>query len=91
MEAVPRRLKVDNGLDKHTTNFLEVIKSRKLEDLHAPIQAGAHVAKVAQMGNIAYKTGQKLHWDTERQTFEERAGNRLINGNYHNGYHQPKS
>lgn len=91
MEAVPRRLKVDNGLDKHTTNFLDVIKSRKLDDLHAPIQAGAHVAKVAQMGNIAYKTGQKLHWDTERQRFEEKAGNKLINGDYHNGYHQPKS
>lgn len=91
MEAVPRRLKVDNGLDKHTTNFLDVIKSRKLEDLHAPIQVGAHVAKVAQMGNIAYKTGRKLHWDTDRQKFEEKAGNKLINGDYHNGYHQPKS
>lgn len=91
MEAVPRKLKVDNGLDKHTSNFLEVIKSRKLEDLHAPIQAGAHVATVAQMGNIAYKTGQKLHWDTTRQRFEEKAGNRLINAHYNNGYDQPKS
>ncbi|WPQ61145.1 Gfo/Idh/MocA family oxidoreductase [Chitinophaga sancti] len=91
MPAVPRREKVDNGLDKHTNNFLEVIKSRKLEDLHAPIQVGAHVAKVAQMGNIAYKTGLKLHWNTERQRFDEKAGNKLIMPHYHNGYHLPRS
>lgn len=91
MPAVLRKEKVDNGLDKHTTNFLEVIKSRKLEDLHAPIQVGAHVAKVAQMGNIAYKTGLKLHWDTERQRFDEKAGNKLITPHYHNGYSRPRS
>lgn len=91
MEAVPRRLKSDDGLDKHTTNFLEVIKSRKLDDLHAPIQVGAHVAKVAQMGNIAYKTGLKLHWDTDDQRFKEKAGNKLIMPHYHNGYRVPHS
>jgi len=35
MEAVTRQKSVDNGLDLHTTNFVEVVKSRKLDDLHA--------------------------------------------------------
>eukprot|EP01136_Pigoraptor_vietnamica_P021138 Opistho-1_new@70971 len=49
----------DNGLDKHWENFVSVVKSRKTEDLHCSIQAGAHVATVAQMGNISFRTGQK--------------------------------
>lgn len=91
MPAVERKLKSDNGLDKHATNFLDVIKSRKLDDLHAPIQVGAHVATVAQMGNIAYKTGSKLHWDTRAGKFAESAANKLMAAEYHNGYRLPKS
>jgi predicted dehydrogenase len=90
MPAVERKLKSDNGLDKHATNFLDVIKSRKLDDLHAPVQVGAHVATVAQMGNIAYKTGSKLHWDTRAGKFAESAANKLMTAEYHNGYRLPK-
>src|SRR5688572_1245713 len=45
----------DNGLEKHMLNFVTVAKSRKLEELNCSIQDGAHVATVAQMGNIAYQ------------------------------------
>jgi predicted dehydrogenase len=91
MEAVPRQLSVDNGLDLHAVNFLEVIKSRKLEDLHTPIQAGAHVATIAQLGNIAYKTGKKLNWDADRNRFDDSDANKLLAAQYHNGYKLPKS
>jgi predicted dehydrogenase len=91
MEAVPRQLSVDNGLDMHAVNFLDVIKSRKLEDLHTPIQAGAHVATVAQLGNIAYKTGKKLNWDADKNRFDDSDANKLLAAQYHNGYKLPKS
>src|SRR5436309_1710564 len=42
-------VKSDDGLDKHWVNFVEVVKSRKVENLHCSIQAAAHVATVAQM------------------------------------------
>jgi predicted dehydrogenase len=90
MEAVPRQLSVDNGLDLHAVNFLEVIKSRKLEDLHTPIQAGAHVATIAQLGNIAYKTGKKLNWDANKGRFNDSDANKLLAAQYHNGYKLPK-
>ena len=40
MEAVARHKKVDDGLLLHTKNFVEVVKSRKMEDLKCPVQAG---------------------------------------------------
>lgn len=90
MEAVPLTKSVDNGLDKHAVNFLEVIKSRKLEDLNTPIQAGAHVATIAQLGNIAYKTGRKLNWNGANGKFDDSDANKYLAAQYHNGYKLPK-
>ncbi|HEY8915019.1 MAG TPA: Gfo/Idh/MocA family oxidoreductase [Chitinophaga sp.] len=90
MEAVPRKLKVDDGLDLHTKNFVEVVKSRKFSDLHTPIQAGANVAINAQMGNIAFKTGKKIYWDAANNRFKDEEANKFLAAQYHNGYKIPK-
>ncbi|HVW95454.1 MAG TPA: Gfo/Idh/MocA family oxidoreductase [Mucilaginibacter sp.] len=83
--------KSDDGLDKHWENFVSVVKSRKLEDLNCPIQAGAHVATVAQMGNIAYRSGKKLEWDKNAGEFTDKAVNKeYFMKEYHNGYKLPK-
>lgn len=50
---MPFNKSVDNGLEKHLENFIEVIKSKNTADLRCPIQAGAEVGILAQMGNIA--------------------------------------
>ena len=82
----------DNGLEKHWSNFIEAVKSKNAEQLHCPIQDGAHVATLAQMGNIAYRSKQKLFWDFEKNQFTDRAINKkyLLN-EYHNGYKLPGS
>jgi predicted dehydrogenase len=81
----------DNGLDKHWENFIGVVKSRKFADLHCPIQAGAHVATVAQMGNIAFRSGKKLEWDAAKERFTDEAINKeYLMKEYHNGYELPK-
>lgn len=90
IEAVPLQKSVDNGLQLHTKNFLDVIQSRKLEELKAPIQAGAHVANICQMGNIAYRTGKKLYWDAEKDRFTDSTANKYLAAAYHNGYKMPK-
>ena len=80
----------DNGLDKHWENFVSVVKSRKMDDLHCPIQAAAHVATVAQMGNIAYRSGKKLEWDESAHQFTDHAINKqYLMKEYHNGYKLP--
>lgn len=81
----------DNGLNKHFENFLAVVKSRKMEDLHCSIQAGSHVATVAQMGNIAFRTGQKLSWDKSKGEFTDSKVNKsYLMKEYQNGYKLPK-
>jgi predicted dehydrogenase len=89
--SMPFQKSSDNGLDKHWINFVNVIKSRKMEDLHCPIQAGAHVATVAQMGNISFRSGKKLSWDKTKGEFTDKAVNdQYLMKQYHNGYSLPK-
>ena len=81
----------DNGLQKHWINFVEVIKSRKMENLRCSIQAGAAVASVAQMGNISYRSGKKLYWNSEKAGFTDADVNAsYLLKPYHNGYTLPK-
>jgi predicted dehydrogenase len=90
MEPIPKQLNKGSGLDLHTKNFIDVVKSRKINDLACSIQAGAHVATVCQMGNISYKTGSKVSWDEKQNKFNENNANALINAKYNNGYQVPK-
>ena len=89
--VVPFQKSSDNGLEKHMVNFVDVIKTRKMSDLKCPIQAGADIASLSQMGNIAYRSGQKLLWDAEKQAFKDEAINKkYLMKEYHNGYQLPK-
>jgi predicted dehydrogenase len=90
MEKVAEVKKSDDGLGNHTKNFIDVVKSRKFAELNAPIQAGATVAEVCQMGNIAYKTGKKLFWDKSKSGFTDADANKFIAASYHNNYKLPK-
>lgn len=80
----------DNGVDKHWENFISVVKSRKTDDLNCSIQAGSKVATVAQMGNIAYRSGKKLLWDASNGRFTDEAVNKeYLMKEYYNGYKLP--
>jgi predicted dehydrogenase len=80
----------DVGLNNHMINFVEVVKSRKMSDLHCSIQAGAHVATVAQMGNISFRSGERLVWDKEKEQFaDEKINKQYLTKEYNNGYKLP--
>jgi hypothetical protein len=88
---VERRKPTDNGLDKHTENFISVVRSRKLEQLNCPIQTGAHIATVCQMGNIAFRSQEKVTWDNAANKFtNEKLNEKYLKAHYHNGYTVPK-
>lgn len=88
---MPLQKSMDNGLDKHWENFVTCIKSRNNADLNCNIQAGAHVATVAQMGNISYRSRKKLLWDKTKGAFTDQAINKqYLMNQYHNGYVLPK-
>ncbi len=81
----------ESGLDKHMQNFMSVIRSGKMEELTAPIQIGADVAIVAQMGNIAFRSGKRLAWDKAAGKFTDDAVNKAYLAKaYNNGYKIPR-
>ena len=86
----PFSAKSDNGLDKHLENFISVVRSRKMNELNCPIEAGAHVATVAQLGNISFQTGQRVVWDKAAEKFtDEKLNQKYLMKEYHNGYKLP--
>jgi len=58
---------VDEPTKAHTVNFVESVRSRKQPN--ADIEIGHRSTSVALLGNIAMKTGKKLHWDANREDF----------------------
>ncbi len=90
IEAVPVQKNIGNGLDLHVKNFLECIRNNSPLKLNAGIDIGRNVALVAQMGNVAYRTGEKVSWDDSKQLFKTESANRLITPVYNNGYKLPR-
>ena len=81
-EAIPKQNIQDDGLNLHTANFIECIKNRS----QAPacsIEMGANTATIAHMGNIAYRTGNKIYWDPAKKLFlNNQEANKLITPAY---------
>lgn len=89
MEAVPlKRSYGGGGLNLHVKNHLDCIKRRD-PNCNASIEIGAHIAKFAQLGNIAYRTGEKLKWDGTRFTNSKKA-NKYLTPEYRNPWKLPK-
>lgn len=79
-----------NALDNHAKNFVDTIRNNTPTELKCNIEAGAKAAITAHMGNIAFKTGNKIYWDEQSQTFNNPEADALIRANYHNGWELPK-
>jgi predicted dehydrogenase len=89
MEAVPLQKSEGSGLDLHTQNFIDAVKSRDASQLHAPIQVGYDAALVSHMGNVAFKTGDRIYWDSASGKFKQEAANEFLKAQYHNGWKLP--
>jgi predicted dehydrogenase len=53
----------------HMQNFIDAVKSRKHEDLHAEIEIGARAAAMCHLANMAYRLGRKLNFDDKTRKF----------------------
>ena len=82
MEGVPLTTRVGgSGLTLHVQNFLECMKTR--EKPKADIEIGAHIARFAHLGNIAFKTGRKVYWDAEKGKFiDDDKANEMVKAKY---------
>jgi len=78
-----------DGLDEHVKNMLNAI--RKGEALNAPVEVGAQTAIVSEMGNIAYRVGQRIHWNDAAKSFYEEAASDLMKAKYNPEWPLPKA
>lgn len=53
----------------HAANFIECVRSRNKPA--ADVETGHRSTTVAHLGNIAFKTGKKLHWDADTEEFRD--------------------
>lgn len=53
----------------HCRNFVDCLRSRQAPN--ADIETGHRGTSVALLGNIAFKTGRKLHWDAASERFRD--------------------
>lgn len=90
MEAVAWQAQNDRGLDKHTANFIGAVKAKNKTLLTCPIEEGARVAINSHMGNIAYRTGEKIMWDADKNKFTGNDADKLVKPDYQNGWKLPK-
>ena len=67
------KMKVQEAVDKpggeevpHLNNFIQVLKSRRYQDLNTDILEGALSANLVHLANISYRTGRKLTLETSK-------------------------
>jgi predicted dehydrogenase len=89
MESKPLVKSEGNGLDFHTRNFVDCMKTRQKPN--CDIAIAQNTALNASLGNIAFRTNSKIFWDAAKQ---EIIGNEkaqaLTKANYENGWTLPK-
>jgi predicted dehydrogenase len=58
-----------NSVKNHFQNFLDCVRSRNRQDLHAEILEGHLSTTLCHLGNIACRLGRTLEFDPERERF----------------------
>ncbi|SOD88895.1 Gfo/Idh/MocA family protein [Spirosoma fluviale] len=90
VEDIPDQTRNGEYLNEHTKNFVQAVKANNPKLLKCGIETGSIAAINAHMGNIAYKTGRKVYWDTAAKGFKnDPQANALIAAHYHNGWKLP--
>ena len=62
-----KEIKKWNGSGDHFANFVEAVRSRKTEDLHADILEGHLSSALCHTGNISYRLGQQKNPDAIKE------------------------
>ena len=77
------------GGGDHYQNFLDCVRSRKKQDLLAPIEEGHISSGLVHLANVSYRLGRTLSFDAEKQEVigDEEANHILRDGD--RGYREP--
>ncbi|WP_321369756.1 Gfo/Idh/MocA family oxidoreductase [uncultured Draconibacterium sp.] len=90
MERVELKKGDGQGLNNHTANFIDCIKKGD-QNTNCHVGIAANTARVAHLGNMALKTGQRLYWDADNSKFiGNDAANELLVPTYRAPWELPK-
>jgi len=88
-EAIPFQQPDRGDHLKHVTNFVDCVRTRQLPQ--CDVEIGRNAAVLAHLGNIAYRTGDKLVWDDQAKQFVSNArANALIVPGYRSPWKLPQ-
>ncbi|WP_319500320.1 Gfo/Idh/MocA family oxidoreductase [uncultured Draconibacterium sp.] len=90
MDRVELKKGDGQGLNNHMANFIDCIKDGD-QNTNCNVGIAANTARVAHLGNMALKTGQRLYWDAENSKFiGNDAANELLVPTYRAPWELPK-
>lgn len=79
---------IESGLDQHTANFIECMQTRAQPRCHTA--TGSLAAVNAHLGNVAFRTNRKVHWDASVRSFHDDAeANRMLTPGYRSPWQLP--
>jgi hypothetical protein len=68
-----------HGGGDHFGNFIDCVRSRKSEELNAPIQEGHISCTLVHLANASYRLGRALRFDPEKeQVIDDDEANTLL-------------
>jgi predicted dehydrogenase len=67
------------GKENHFANFIDCVRSRKKENLGAPIEEGHISATLVHLANVSYRLGRTLHFDpAKEEVVNDAEANRML-------------
>jgi len=76
----------------HFENFIECVRSRKSENLRAPIEEGHLSTTLCHLGNIAYRVGRSVKFDGTAERFvRDDEADKFLGRAYRAPYQLPKT
>jgi predicted dehydrogenase len=79
------------GSGDHFANFIDCVRSRRAEDIHAPIEEGHLSAALVHLANASYRLGRALQFDPEKEeVVGDEEAKRMLRGSYRAPYIVPE-
>jgi hypothetical protein len=82
------------GKENHFANFIQCVRSRKKEDLGAPIEEGHISCTLVHLANVSYRLGRTLNFDpVKEEVINDAEANRLLreaDRGYRKGFQIPE-
>jgi hypothetical protein len=77
--------------NEHFVNFIECMRSRKKEDLHAPIREGYLSTTLVHLANASYRLGRTIHFDPKTEiVIGDSEATAMLKGTYRHPFVVPE-